>query len=289
VKFSDIATAKTGGNIWSNRLQTDNKQYSVQDFQYLIGTDHRDPDDGLMYRVIAVRKSKGLIVVDRQLAGSENGNYDTIHARDIAQYYEASPPSVVWTPHRSKATTAMSPTHLTETTYMGPWGVDSAREGLASRPGPPDGEMSHSKPNSSKRKLAGNIKLKGDDSQKISDQNRNLRRSRRIANGQEVVYSFHTEPLYNKLDVASIVIPRNHRQARNSNEWVHWQAAEAREIECIRSANCIVVEEVPYGAKVIDAKWVYDLKTNMQNEIVRFKARLSARGDQVDFEDYGNV
>jgi hypothetical protein len=27
----------------------------------------------------------------------------------------------------------------------------------------------------------------------------------------------------------------------------------------------------------------------MQNEIVRFKARLSARGDQLDFEDYGNV
>jgi hypothetical protein len=27
----------------------------------------------------------------------------------------------------------------------------------------------------------------------------------------------------------------------------------------------------------------------MKTEIVRFKARLSARGDQLDFEDYGNV
>jgi hypothetical protein len=34
---------------------------------------------------------------------------------------------------------------------------------------------------------------------------------------------------------------------------------------------------------------VYDIKTNAANEIIRFKARLSARGDQLDFEDVGNV
>jgi hypothetical protein len=116
-----------------------------------------------------------------------------------------------------------------------------------------------------------------------------LRRSKRIANGQEVIYTYHTEQLFNHLDVTKIVIPRNHRQARNSEEWTYWKAAEACEIEGIRRANCIEIEEVPAGAKVIDAKWVYDLKTNMKNEIVRFKARLSARGDQLDFEDYGNV
>jgi hypothetical protein len=111
----------------------------------------------------------------------------------------------------------------------------------------------------------------------------------RIADGQEVTYTFHAEPLFNHLDVAKIVLPRNHRQARNSEEWSYWQAAEALEIEGIKRANYIKIEKVPEGAKVIDAKWVYDLKTNMKNEIVRFKAKLSARGDRLDFEDYGNV
>jgi hypothetical protein len=40
---------------------------------------------------------------------------------------------------------------------------------------------------------------------------------------------------------------------------------------------------------VIDAKWVYDLKTNMKTEIVWFKARLSVRGDQLEFDGYGIV
>ena len=145
----------------------------------------------------------------------------------------------------------MSLSQPTETANRGPWEDNSARGGLASQPGPPDGETSLSKSSNSKRKLAGIIKIKSNHTQRISGQNNNLRRSRRIANGQEVVYSYHTEPLYRSLDVASIVIPRNHKQARNSNEWIHWQAAEALEIEGIRRAKCIVVEEVPVGAKEI--------------------------------------
>jgi hypothetical protein len=94
----------------------------VEAFQYLVDTEHRDPDDGLIYRVISVRKAKGLIVVDRQLAGSDNGTYDTIHARDIAKYYKESLPSVIWTQCRSAGTTAMSLPHPSATAYIGPWG-----------------------------------------------------------------------------------------------------------------------------------------------------------------------
>ena len=46
----------------------------------MLGTKHIDPDDNFEYIVRAVRKAKGLIVVDRQLIGSESRKYDTIHA-----------------------------------------------------------------------------------------------------------------------------------------------------------------------------------------------------------------
>jgi len=55
-----------------------------------LGTRHIDPDDGFEYIVRAVRKSKGLIVVDRQLIGSKSRKYDTIHALDIQKYYIAT-------------------------------------------------------------------------------------------------------------------------------------------------------------------------------------------------------
>lgn len=75
-------------SAWDKRLKISEKQYSVEDFEYLLGTVHRDPDDGFKYSVVAVRKYKGLIVVDRKLLGSKTKKYDTIHALDVEQYYK---------------------------------------------------------------------------------------------------------------------------------------------------------------------------------------------------------
>lgn len=54
-------------------------------------------------------------------------------------------------------------------------------------------------------------------------------------------------------------------------------------------AGCRSVEEIPNATNVIDTKRVYDIKTNSVNKLVRFKARLSAHGDQLNFEDYGTI
>ncbi|GFV91498.1 retrovirus-related Pol polyprotein from transposon TNT 1-94 [Trichonephila clavipes] len=46
----------------------------------------------------------------------------------------------------------------------------------------------------------------------------------------------------------------------------------------------------PKGAKVLGRRWVYSLKCNEQNEIVRYKARLVAQGfKQVKGENYDEV
>ena len=76
----------------------------MEDFEYLLDTTHKDPDDGLKYRVKAIRQDRGLIVIDRVLEGGTRT--DTVHALDIAQYYENSLSPYSWVRNRSVGTAA---------------------------------------------------------------------------------------------------------------------------------------------------------------------------------------
>jgi len=55
----------------------------------------------------------------------------------------------------------------------------------------------------------------------------------------------------------------------------------------------MVIVELPQGKKAIGVKWVYKLKLNPEGEIVRYKAKLVAKGflqrEGVDFEVYAPV
>jgi hypothetical protein len=75
-------------NNWARRRQTSNNTYTTADFEHLLNTIHEDPDDGLKYRVKAIRQDRGLIVIDRALEGSTR--IDTVHVLDIAQYTAGS-------------------------------------------------------------------------------------------------------------------------------------------------------------------------------------------------------
>ena len=55
------------GTILSTPLQEDENERSVSDFKYLENTFHLDDEDGLLYKVSRVGKSKGYIVAWRQL------------------------------------------------------------------------------------------------------------------------------------------------------------------------------------------------------------------------------
>ena len=121
--------------MWEKRKVVSDKVYNVEDFNYLLGTKHIDPDDGFEYIVRAVRKAKGLIVVDRQLSGSTSKKYDTIHALDIQRYYIATQGVNTGGPVVDQGLAITPQGH--RYSGGGPARSDNpAREGLITRPAP---------------------------------------------------------------------------------------------------------------------------------------------------------
>ena len=63
------------------------REYTLADCKLLAGIYHRDPHEGINYKVIKVALHKGLIVVDRLIHDISSPQhkrkaYDTIHACD---------------------------------------------------------------------------------------------------------------------------------------------------------------------------------------------------------------
>ena len=85
-----------------------------------------------------------------------------------------------------------------------------------------------------------------------------------------------------------VKVPKSHSQATHSALSFYWVKAEESELKGIKLKDCyeiIDIEDVPAEETIIPAKWVYAVKLNSNGKIVRFKARLTARGDLVDIED----
>jgi len=87
------------------------RDYTVEDFEYLIGTTHIDPEDNLEYTSVRVRKHGRYIAIDRRLTNSKSSPTEAIHALDIAKLTKTTPN------HRTSQGT--SP-HLPHRTSQGP-------------------------------------------------------------------------------------------------------------------------------------------------------------------------
>jgi hypothetical protein len=59
----------------------------------------------------------------------------------------------------------------------------------------------------------------------------------------------------------------------------------ARSRKGLLEKGCYEIVDLPAGEKIIKFKWVYAVKGSSKGHVVRFKARLTARGDLVDVED----
>ena len=65
---------------------------------------------------------------------------------------------------------------------------------------------------------------------------------------------------------------------------------EERNEESSRHEDVIDIKKLPKNIKIIGSKWVYKIKTDENGQIVRFKARLVARGDkQTEGVDYNET
>lgn len=69
--------------------------------------------------------------------------------------------------------------------------------------------------------------------------------------------------------------PKSFEEAKTSEEW---NKAMRTELEAIEKNKTWVLTELPAGRKPICLKWVYKIKKDTNGDMVKYKARLVARG-----------
>ncbi|KAE9026916.1 hypothetical protein PR002_g10794 [Phytophthora rubi] len=91
---------------------------------------------------------------------------------------------------------------------------------------------------------------------------------------------------------SDVRVPRNRRESRRSKYRDFFIKAELEEMAAMRTQHVleeIAIEDVPKNAKPIKTRFVYDIKTDHQGYVIRFKARLVALGNcqrpGIDFSD----
>ena len=82
-------------------------------------------------------------------------------------------------------------------------------------------------------------------------------------------------------------VPRTYAEAMNRPDALQWKLACLAELEAFVQANVYDPVDRPHGRKVVSCKWVFAIKRGPDGEIVKYKARLVARGfTQVEGVDY---
>jgi len=72
--------------------------------------------------------------------------------------------------------------------------------------------------------------------------------------------------------------PQSYRTAMQSAKAQLWQEAINKELKSISDTGTWQEIKVPEGASLVDSKWVFKTKLNERGEVVKYKARIVARG-----------
>lgn len=76
----------------------------------------------------------------------------------------------------------------------------------------------------------------------------------------------------------SVIEPQTYEVAVKSAESKNWQSAMKEEMIALANNNTWCLVPLPENTKTLDNKWVYRVKTDADGNVIRFKARLVARG-----------
>ena len=72
--------------------------------------------------------------------------------------------------------------------------------------------------------------------------------------------------------------PQSYRTAMQSAKAQLWQEAINKELKSISDTGTWQEIKVPEGASLVDSKWVFKTKLNERGEVIKYKARIVARG-----------
>lgn len=90
--------------------------------------------------------------------------------------------------------------------------------------------------------------------------------------------------------VNALIEPKNLREVMDSPEKEKWTKAMQEEIDALTKNETWSLCELPSNRKAVGCKWIFKIKTNLNGEIDRYKARLVAQGFSQKFgEDYDEV
>jgi len=147
--------------------------------------------------------------------------------------------------------------------------------------------LSNNNENSLKRKLSINH-----NSSNYSEYNKKCK----ISHTYNINESLHND-LYatfnnsdkNHIATINLTIPLNYEDAMNSQDRLQWEKAIKEELENFYFNNIMeFVPSVPKGKSLITTKWIFSVKIDSNNNIIKYKARLEARGFRqifgIDFE-----
>jgi hypothetical protein len=82
-------------------------------------------------------------------------------------------------------------------------------------------------------------------------------------------------------------IEPSYEEARVRSDWPEWRKAIDIELENLKAAGTWNVVERPGNINIVDSKWVFRLKKDVEGRVIKWKARLVARGfTQVQGVDY---
>ena len=304
--INNITNKDNTNNILSKQSTIGEGEYKIEDFNYLIGREHVDPDNGLVYTTIGIRKHGRFIAADRRLSAAPSGRIEAIHALDVVSYAEPAPPACssaaavsvrarmgqsepapcVRPPGPAVRVTAREP-------KPGPDSTSSSRQRVSTisaetTPGTPKMSRSPNAPiiytadSGPPWSTSRNIPPRLSDKRDLYNRSTADRPKRPKTDYNFQYFATNLTPNPYNLNISDIVIPANSRQKENSPQVDLWTESEVSEISSLEDAGCLVESDLPPGFIAIDSKFVRTAKSDYEGWVQKFKSRLTGRGDQME-------
>lgn len=119
-----------------------------------------------------------------------------------------------------------------------------------------------------------------DEIQNAKAQEENIIRERRTRKQPAYLADYETEIDHMILSAQAFVddVPISYENCKTKDDYKYWKEAIDEEVKSLNKNFTWTLVKKPENAKLIDSKWVFKIKKDSDGEILKYKARLVARG-----------